>query len=142
MSSNYIFINLTGYLMYTVYNLYGWFKGNNSETGMVNQSDILFSIHSVLVYSITVGLFFYYPHKIQLNYWTFTYLTIQWSVFIYFGIYAIRKETLFQMQIFGYTPPFGYFQTLGYFKMFSSLLKHPPQIYLNYKRKSTKGWSI
>ena len=27
-------------------------------------------------------------------------------------------------------------------KMFSSLLKHPPQIYHNFKRKSTKGWSI
>ena len=26
--------------------------------------------------------------------------------------------------------------------MFSSLLKHPPQIYYNFKRKSTKGWSI
>jgi hypothetical protein len=30
MSSNYIFINLTGYVMYTVYNLYGWRKGNNT----------------------------------------------------------------------------------------------------------------
>jgi len=30
MSSNYIFINLTGYVMYTVYNLYGWTKGNNT----------------------------------------------------------------------------------------------------------------
>jgi len=29
MSSNYIFINLTGYVMYTVYNVYGWTRGNN-----------------------------------------------------------------------------------------------------------------
>jgi cystinosin len=27
-------------------------------------------------------------------------------------------------------------------KMCCSLLKHPPQIYYNFKRKSTKGWSI
>jgi hypothetical protein len=64
MSGNYILINLTGYVMYTVYNLYGYFKGNNSETGNVDTSDILFSFHSVIIYGITVGLFFYYPHKI------------------------------------------------------------------------------
>lgn len=63
MSANYIFINLTGYVMYTVYNLYGYFKGNNPETGNVDSSDILFSLHSVVIYLITVVLFFYYPHK-------------------------------------------------------------------------------
>lgn len=50
--------------MYTVYNLYGYFKGNNAETGNVDASDIFFSMHSVIVYVITVALFFYYPHKI------------------------------------------------------------------------------
>lgn len=50
--------------MYTVYNVYGYMKGNNSETGNVDKSDILFSIHSVFVYSVTISLFFYYPHKI------------------------------------------------------------------------------
>jgi hypothetical protein len=67
MNSNYIFINLTGYLMYAVYNVYGWVKGNNPETGLIDQSDILFSMHSVLAYVIIVGLFFYYPHQLQLS---------------------------------------------------------------------------
>ncbi len=64
ISSNYIFINLTGYAMYTVYNLYGFMKGNNWETGKVDQSDLLFSLHAVAVYTVTVCLFFYYPHKV------------------------------------------------------------------------------
>lgn len=63
MSSNYILINLTGYVMYTVYNVYGYLKGDNEETGQVDSSDMLFSMHSVLVYGVTVGLYFYYPHK-------------------------------------------------------------------------------
>lgn len=128
--------------MYTAYNLYGWFKGNNWQTGLIDKSDILFSMHSVFVYTITVGLFFYYPHKIQLSPWTILYLSVQWFVFLYFGIKFITTGKSFNLSFFGFKTSIGYFQTLGYFKMFSTLLKHPPQIYFNFKRKSTKGWSI
>lgn len=31
---------------------------------------------------------------------------------------------------------------LGYLNTISALLKHPPQIYYNFLRKSTKGWNI
>ena len=31
---------------------------------------------------------------------------------------------------------------MGYFKLAISFLKYLPQFYWNYKRKSTKGWSI
>lgn len=31
---------------------------------------------------------------------------------------------------------------MGYFKLVISTLKYLPQMYWNYKRKSTKGWSI
>jgi cystinosin len=31
---------------------------------------------------------------------------------------------------------------MGYFKLSISFLKYLPQFYWNYKRKSTKGWSI
>ena len=142
MSFNYIFINLTGYVMYNVYNFYGYYKGNNSETGKVDFSDLLFSLHSIFVYSITVALFFYYPHKIQLSLWVKIYLAIQWTVFIYFGIFTLGSKKPIKLTFFGYKTPLGYYQTLGYFKKFSTLLKHPPQIFHNFKRKSTKGWSI
>jgi hypothetical protein len=99
-------------------------------------------MHSVFVYGLTAALFFYYPHKIQLSTWTMIYLAIQWAVFLYFGMYALSTTKPFKLSFFGFKTSFGYFQTLGYFKMFSTLLKHPPQIYFNFKRKSTKGWSI
>lgn len=31
---------------------------------------------------------------------------------------------------------------MGYFKLTISFFKYLPQFYWNYKRKSTKGWSI
>lgn len=37
---------------------------------------------------------------------------------------------------------FGVFNIMGYFKLAISNLKYLPQLYWNYKRKSTKGWSI
>jgi len=52
------------------------------------------------------------------------------------------KGKSLKLSLFGVKSNLGYFQTLGYFKMFSTLLKHPTQIYYNFKRKSTKGWSI
>jgi cystinosin len=142
MNSNYIFINLTGYAMYTVYNLYGYFKGDNPETGKVDTSDLFFSLHSVFVYSLTVAFYFYYPHNIQINPLTKLYLAIQWFVLIYFGFSVFSANKSLKLSILGINTPLKYFQTLGYFKMFSTLLKHPPQIYHNFKRKSTKGWSI
>jgi hypothetical protein len=80
-----------GYVMYAVYNLYGWVKGNNPETGFIDQSDILFSMHSVVAYGVVVGLFLYYPNKIQLNQWIIVYLAIEWLVFLYFGVYAVMS---------------------------------------------------
>jgi len=109
---------------------------------VVDQSDIMFSMHSVVVYAVTVGLFFYYPHKLQLSTWTAVYLAIQWAVFLYYGVYTLNTSKPITLSFFGLRTRLGYFQTLGYFKMFSTLLKHPPQIYHNFKRKSTKGWSI
>ena len=91
ISANYIFINLTGYTFYTVYNLYGYFHGENVETGKVNDSDLLFALHSVFAYCITSSLFFYYPHNIKINTMTKFYLLIQWALFIYFGIQFIYE---------------------------------------------------
>jgi hypothetical protein len=36
----------------------------------------------------------------------------------------------------------GVVSMMGYFKLSISFLKYLPQFYWNYKRKSTKGWSI
>ncbi len=140
MSSNYIFINLTGYAMYTVYNVYGFLKGNNDETGHVDKSDLFFSLHSVFAYIITAALFFYYPHQIKTSLLTKMYLGIQWFILFYYGFESFNSAKTVKLSIFN--KRIGYFQMLGYFKMFSTLLKHPPQLYHNFKRKSTKGWSI
>ena len=31
---------------------------------------------------------------------------------------------------------------MGYYKLFISFIKYVPQVYWNYKRESTQGWSI
>ena len=36
----------------------------------------------------------------------------------------------------------GVISIMGYFKLSISFLKYLPQLYWNYQRKSTKGWSI
>ena len=36
----------------------------------------------------------------------------------------------------------GVIKLMGYFKLSISFLKYLPQLYWNYQRKSTKGWSI
>lgn len=39
-------------------------------------------------------------------------------------------------------PRMGIFGLMGYYKLVISLIKYIPQIYFNYRRQSTEGWSI
>jgi len=138
VDSNYIFINISGYTFYAVYNAYGFLKNNNNQTGNVFFGDILYSVHCIILYSILVSFYFYYPHRIKLNKVTKIYTYGGWAVFIIYGLFFLQSDSVFY--IFGLE--FGYIRVLGYLNTTSSLLKHPPQIYYNYKRKSTKGWDI
>jgi cystinosin len=37
---------------------------------------------------------------------------------------------------------FGSIYSFGYVKLICTVIKYCPQVYVNYKRKSTEGWSI
>lgn len=37
---------------------------------------------------------------------------------------------------------YDYVYALSYCKVFITLIKYVPQVYLNYERKSTKGWNV
>lgn len=138
MDSNYVFINISGYFFYAFYNAYGFAKKSNYQTGNVFFGDILYSIHCILLYSIFVALYFYYPHKIALNRYTKIYTITGWTLFVIYGSYFVYSGA--SIFIFGFE--LGFIRMLGYLNTTSSLLKHPPQIYYNFKRKSTKGWDI
>lgn len=87
VDSNYIFINISGYLFYAVYNAYGFINHANGQTGKVFFGDIIYSIHCIILYSVLVGFYFYYPHKIRLNKCTKIYTLLGWTLFFLYGAY-------------------------------------------------------
>ena len=67
---------------------------------------------------------------------TILFLLFLWGSIVVYGTLTLKLE------IVAPEPRLGVISFMGYYKLAISSLKYLPQFYWNYKRKSTKGWSI
>merc|ERR1711976_581909 len=124
-------------LLYSIYNcsLYynkkvqsEYFKQNPDSLPPVETNDVFFSIHALLLSTLTLSQIIFYngvksikPSKPALIFFllTFSFIFVQ-----IFGLLNSKNSSIINVlnQI--------------------SLIKYIPQAYQNYKRKSTTGWSI
>lgn len=49
MNLSYLYLNITGFIFYSIYCLYGYFNKNSPEIGNVNLHDLLFSVHALMM---------------------------------------------------------------------------------------------
>lgn len=62
MNLDFLALNLTGYVFYTIYCSYGYFcEGSAAETGRVNLNDIFFVYHALMITLVMVVQAFIYP---------------------------------------------------------------------------------
>ena len=134
LSNFYQLMNIAGYSAYTLYNSFFYFSpvvqsnfclANNGAMNVVRLSDVAFSWHAFLLTWVTVYQITIYSNDKRT------------------GVIAI----LLFASIAGTTFAFGgtdlnFLYGLGTFKIFVTLIKYIPQVWLNYKRKSTIGWTI
>ena len=134
LSNFYQLMNIAGYSAYTLYNSFFYFSpvvqskfclANNGAMNVVRLSDVAFSWHAFLLTWVTVYQITIYSNDKRT------------------GVIAI----LLFASIAGTTCAFGgtdlnFLYGLGTFKIFVTLIKYMPQVWLNYKRKSTIGWTI
>lgn len=148
LSLDYTALNLLGFTCYTIFNCAFYYsenvqqqymRRNHGNRNAVEVNDVFFAIHAVLLVSVSLFQCAIYTRGGQ----TVSKPTILWSggtvvVATLFGFIVLAtgndESSLFNTLNFLYL--------LSYVKLMTTLVKCLPQIWLNYQRKSTVGWTI
>ncbi|KAM9949310.1 hypothetical protein ACTFIT_010517 [Dictyostelium discoideum] len=141
LSFDFLLFNITGYACYSVFNSVLYFDklvkneyyDKYGPPIPVQQSDIAFAIHGFVLTAITIIQCFIYDRGNQKN----SKLGI--------GIATLIWVSLIVMTILGFSNVFTWLWVINYYsyvKLFITFIKYIPQAYLNFKNKSTSGWSV
>ena len=136
-SLEFALLNPTGYFFYTIYTTTG-FIDPTLGSGTVEWADLFFACHGLCMSVAQLVPCFVYPRGKQTNNsfkpWVVIFLAAEYITFAVF----------LYMQLSGMEMPKGatVINICGYNKAAITLVKYSPQVYLNYKNKSTSGWSI
>ena len=129
-------MNPSGFFFYTVYNVGGrvdpWLG-----TGNVFLNDMVFAIHAFAMSSVQLVQIWMYDRGIQgdIKKWVVAFLIALYLIVI--GVFATEASGHPIENLHWDT-----FLVMGYAKAAITFVKFLPQVWLNYKRKSTVGWSL
>nr|BAN20444.1 cystinosin [Riptortus pedestris] len=140
---DYVFINLIGFSLYSVFNcaLYWdptvqseYFEEHPKGLIPVLLNDLVFSVHSAIATSYIVFQLYIYERGGQ---------SVSRITYCIIGIYFIVLIVSLALTLFSSVLNWLQFIMIcSYIKLSTTLIKYLPQVYLNYKRKNTEGWSI
>lgn len=142
LSFDFLALNLLGHTLYAIFNcsMYWndhieqeYFNRNPRGLNPVIANDVAFSLHATLATLLTVVQCFIYERGEQrVSYTAQGILGIFVSVIVVAGI-LVGTSTWHWLD---------FLYTLSYIKLAITLIKYVPQAVLNFRRKSTVGWSI
>ncbi|KAF0689074.1 Aste57867_19346 [Aphanomyces stellatus] len=145
LSLDFLVYNILGFVCYAIFNCaFFWsdavqaeyMKLHDGHRNAVQVNDVFFALHAVLVTSLT-----YYQTTIYSrggNSISVTCKSVVGGSLVVSGLFFLL----------GYVVSNEWFSTLNflyllsYVKLGISLVKYIPQVYLNFQRKSTVGWTI
>ncbi|KAK5582600.1 hypothetical protein RB653_004185 [Dictyostelium firmibasis] len=141
LSFDFLLFNITGYACYSVFNCVLYFDRivKNEYYDIhgppipVQQSDIAFALHGFVLTVITIVQCFIYDRGGQKN----SKMGIGLAILIWISLIV--------MTILGFSKVFTWLWVINYYsyvKLFITFIKYIPQAYLNFKNKSTSGWSV
>ncbi|KAK7502190.1 hypothetical protein BaRGS_00006554 [Batillaria attramentaria] len=142
LNFDFLLYNITGFLAYAFFNVGMYWVSevkeeyhSNHPRGInpVQLNDVIFTLHAVLVTSVTIGQCFIYDRGSQRLSKVGIILTSGAWLFA-----AIALVVTLTHKITWLT----YLYYFSYIKLGVTLIKYIPQAYQNYQRKSTRGWSI
>eukprot|EP01084_Bolivina_argentea_P319478 554141_1 len=143
MSFDYMGIyNFTGFLFYTIYTIATFIHKNgiSNKDNPIAINDIAFAVHALLLTIICCIQILIYDRGTQKpSLFAIIIGSTCWLIAIYNVLLSLFGDTNATI------PWFGSFSTvsfLGYVKVFVTAIKYIPQIWMNFKDKSTTGWSI
>ncbi|XP_026544294.1 cystinosin [Notechis scutatus] len=142
LSFDFIALNLTGFIAYSVFNiglfwiipikeqfLHQYPNGVNP----VASNDVFFSLHAVALTLFTIFQCLIYERGTQkVSRVAIAFLVAAW-LFVFATLAVTVAQQITWLQFLFY---------FSYIKLGITLIKYFPQAYLNFRRKSTQGWSI
>lgn len=142
LSFDYVSLNLLGFVAYSVYNVPLFFSESmrrlyaevhDGSTPGVQVNDVFFGLHAVFATLIVICQICSYERGGQKVSKTAILILIglTTSIAVYMVVTLMKKQTWLD-----------FINYLSYVKLAISLMKYIPQTILNFKRKSTTGWSI
>ena len=148
LSLDFELLNFLGFLFYSAFALalqtdpsiqQAYRNRNDGHENKVTIQDVVFAGHAVLITAVTIAQMFYYdgfgPKRRRLS---------RPISLVVLGLLASTVLALTVAGARGAAPSdwLDFLYILSYMKLFITIIKGLPQAYLNYKRKSTSGWSI
>ncbi|XP_053666897.1 cystinosin homolog [Anopheles marshallii] len=142
LSFDFLTLNLVGHSVYAAFNCALYWSGyieqeyldrNPRGLNPVLTNDVAFSIHATIATLLTVAQCFIYERGEQ------RVSRIAWGILVIFVIVVIVAGILVGTETFHWL---DFLYVLSYIKLSVTLIKYVPQAVLNFRRKSTVGWSI
>ncbi|XP_077390888.1 cystinosin isoform X2 [Festucalex cinctus] len=142
LNFDFLALNLTGFLAYSVFNVglfwvtpikEAYLRRNPNGINPVQANDVFFSLHAFLLCLIYVGQAAVYERGGQrVSRTARLLLLIGWSFAGVTLLLAVSRQLSW----------LDYLYYFSYIKLAVTLVKYVPQAFMNYRRKSTDGWSI
>lgn len=129
-------LNPSGFFFYGTYSVAGSvdpFLG----TGEVRYNDLAFALHAFAMSSVQLVQIWMYDRGTQKD---INKYVVAFLIFLYICVF-----TTYMVEVCGHPithESWDTFLVMGYAKAAISFVKYIPQVYLNYRRKSTVGWSL
>jgi len=143
LSIDFATLNTIGFFCYSVYALNFRFNPavreeyrnrHDGHDNGVQLNDVAFAVHAFFISAFTLAQTFYYPRAANQRISTYNRVVISAAFVLLIGnLLALG---------WGSTKLIDLLYNLSYFKLYISLAKYIPQMFINFRRKSTSGWSI
>ncbi|KAJ2851143.1 hypothetical protein J3B02_003596 [Coemansia erecta] len=138
LSIDYLVYNVYGFACYAIFNTAFFFSKaigdeyagrNDGHHNLVRFNDLFFSYHALAISLITFLQSFWYKRSVTQK--------ASSTVRIFF---LVTLAGLIMSMLFA--SPYATVYYLSFIKLGCSMVKYIPQVWINYQRKSTDGWSI
>ncbi|KAF5298133.1 hypothetical protein FQA39_LY02557 [Lamprigera yunnana] len=142
LSFDYLSLNIVGYVSFGIFinSVYfssaiqkEYFEKNPRGLLPVKTNDVIYNLHGLFAVLVTILQCFVYEKGNQ------GISILARIILSLFGLYFVVLFILRSVDVLQWLD-FLYYSS--YLKLVITVLKYIPQAYMNYKRKSTKGWSI
>ncbi|SGY20705.1 BQ5605_C016g08129 [Microbotryum silenes-dioicae] len=145
LSVDFLALNPLGFASYATYNIVlfssktvrdQYRRRHDGHKPLIRPNDVAFAVHALVISSATLLQAIIYRKTTTQTISTYNraFIGLALSSILVVGLFAATTTSSFAWLDLLYF--------LSYIKLYISTAKYIPQAYLNYKRKSTVGWSI